>query len=84
MAKKIFTQNEAVAMMHRHLAENCLRLADYIGKWGLSPERTVTLLKEMAEGCEDEAVNVDMRDSPGYRVEDRGTIGIVLRKPSNK
>jgi len=78
MAKKEFTHNEAVAMMHRHLAENLVRLADYIQKWELSPERTVTLLKEMADGCEEVAIDVDMIDSKGYKVTDKGQSGTFM------
>lgn len=78
MAKKEFTANEAVAMMHRNLADGLRNVAEALEKRPRSTEETVDLLKWLASAAEEEAVNVDMRDSKGLSVVERDEAGCFL------
>ena len=68
MAKKEFTHNEAVALMDRNAA-NCLRIvANFIEQRELSKQEIIATIRMQADGLDEAAIDVDMRDSKGLVV----------------
>ena len=62
MAKREWTDNEAIAMMHRNTRNALRQIADFILKHEMDYEESSEYLLEIAEEMDAQAMVVDLRD----------------------
>lgn len=62
-AKKVFTQNDAVSLMNRHRAISFREVAKWIEETKPSSDYISTMLMEMADDADAQAMVVDLRDT---------------------
>lgn len=60
--EKIFTANEAVALMHEFNAESLRHISDYIERFKPDPEHLVKLFRGWADEVEAQSIVVSLRD----------------------
>jgi hypothetical protein len=63
MPEKVFTKNDAIALMHKDRASSLRKIAEHIRKYQLSLVDTYILLMELADEAEAQAMVVDLRDT---------------------
>lgn len=62
-AKKVFTKNDAVAMMHRHRAISLREISKHISKHDMRLDEICKLLDEIADEADAQAMVTDLRDT---------------------
>ena len=60
--KKIWTNNEAVAMMNENTADALKTIADHANKWQMAADELIDYLLEISEEMSAQAIIVSMRD----------------------
>lgn len=62
MANKIFTHNEAVALMHEDTAEAFRMMADFIEKWDMEKQEIIAYMIEIADAKDAQSIVTKLRD----------------------
>ncbi len=65
-AKKEWTKNEAIEMMHANTANALKAIALSVEKWNYDAKEIIDYLIETAEEMEAQALTVTIRDELGY------------------